>query len=117
MATVAARATPTAAYLMPLRVFHSVLEPAGPQAASITWLWWVMFAVCAAVFVIVLGATGAAMLRSWMRSDASARAGESTLGAAVAAGAALHGAILFCLLCADIRPRPLVSSFRATSAV
>lgn len=117
VATVVARATPTAACLMPLRVFHSVLEPAGPQAASITWLWWVMFAVCAAVFVIVLGATGAAMLRSWMRSDASARAGESTLGAAVAAGVGLTVAILFGLLVADIRAHRIVSSFGAPSAI
>jgi hypothetical protein len=34
---------------------QSALDPAGPQAARISHLWWVMLAVCAAVFVLVLG--------------------------------------------------------------
>ena len=33
---------------------QSVLAPAGIQAAQIAWLWWVMLAVCAVVFVVVL---------------------------------------------------------------
>jgi len=115
---VAAGATPTAAHRMPLRVFHSVLEPAGPQAASITWLWWITLAICAAVFVIVLGALGAAMVRSWMRRrDASASGDASMLGAAVAAGVGLTVVILFGLLVADVRAHRIMSSFGAASAV
>jgi cytochrome c oxidase subunit II len=32
----------------------SAMSPAGPQAASIEWLWWVIFWIAAAVYVIVL---------------------------------------------------------------
>jgi cytochrome c oxidase subunit II len=35
---------------------QSALDPAGPQAAHISHLWWVMLAVCTAVFILVLGA-------------------------------------------------------------
>jgi cytochrome c oxidase subunit 2 len=34
---------------------QSALDPAGPQAALISHLWWLMFAVCAAVFLLVIG--------------------------------------------------------------
>src|ERR1051326_5460179 len=110
-------ATPTAPRLMPLRAFHSVLEPAGPQAASITWLWWVMFAVCTAVFLFVLGGVGAAIVRSRLRRSDDARSGESTLEAAVVGCVGLTVVILFGLLVADIRAHRIVSSFGAPSAV
>lgn len=33
---------------------HNALNPAGPQAENISRLWWLMFTVCTAVFVIVM---------------------------------------------------------------
>ena len=36
-----------------IAVLESVLNPAGPQAARIDWLWWLMFWVATSVFVIV----------------------------------------------------------------
>ena len=43
---------------------QSVLNPAGPQAARISRLWWLMFYVCAAVFVMVMISVLFAALRS-----------------------------------------------------
>jgi cytochrome c oxidase subunit 2 len=42
---------------------QSVLHPAGPNAAAIAWLWWLMFWTCAAVFALVLVLLAIAMLR------------------------------------------------------
>jgi heme/copper-type cytochrome/quinol oxidase subunit 2 len=47
---------------------QSTLDPAGTQAACISDLWWVMLAVCAAVFVLVLGVLLYAVFHS-RRSD------------------------------------------------
>lgn len=33
---------------------QSALNPSGPNAASLAWLWWLMFYVCSAVYVLVL---------------------------------------------------------------
>ena len=40
---------------------QSVLDPAGPQAAHISRLWWLLFWMATAVFVLVLGALAAAL--------------------------------------------------------
>jgi len=42
---------------------QSTLHPAGPAAAAIAWLWWVMFGVFTAVFVLVLVLLLVALLR------------------------------------------------------
>jgi hypothetical protein len=34
-------------------ILQAILTPAGPQAAHLTRLWWLMFWVSAAVFVLV----------------------------------------------------------------
>ncbi len=33
---------------------HNAIDPAGPQAQNISWLWWLFFIVCSVVFVIVM---------------------------------------------------------------
>lgn len=43
---------------------HSALDPAGPQAGRIEDLWWLMFWVCAAVFVLVMAFLAAAIVRA-----------------------------------------------------
>jgi cytochrome c oxidase subunit II len=40
-----------------------MLQPAGVEAAEIAWLWWLMLAVLAAVYVLAIGALAWAMLR------------------------------------------------------
>ena len=42
---------------------QSALDPAGPQAARIGGLWWLIFGVCTAVYVLVMGGLAAALWR------------------------------------------------------
>lgn len=42
---------------------QSALHPAGPAAEAIAWLWWLMFWICTAVFVIVLVLLGIGLAR------------------------------------------------------
>jgi cytochrome c oxidase subunit 2 len=48
---------------------HSALNPAGPQAGRISRLWWLMFYVCTAVFVIVIIALLVAVFRARRRQN------------------------------------------------
>jgi cytochrome c oxidase subunit 2 len=43
---------------------HSSLSPAGPQAKSIEWLYWLIFWICLVVFVLVMILFGGASARS-----------------------------------------------------
>jgi cytochrome c oxidase subunit II len=51
--------------------WHAALDPAGPQAARIAALWWLMFWTCLVVFVIVVAVMVWAVRRA--RADARAR--------------------------------------------
>jgi cytochrome c oxidase subunit 2 len=42
---------------------QSMLHPAGPAAAHIAWLWWVLFGICTAVFVITMLLLAVAIFR------------------------------------------------------
>jgi cytochrome c oxidase subunit 2 len=53
-----------------VRILQSALDPAGPQAERIGDLWWLMFWVCTAVFLLVVAATLGAVLRRGQGSDA-----------------------------------------------
>ena len=35
---------------------EDMLDPAGPQAARIAWLWWVALGIATVVYVLVIGA-------------------------------------------------------------
>jgi cytochrome c oxidase subunit II len=37
-----------------IQALHNAIDPAGPQAQNISWLWWLFFIVCSVVFVIVM---------------------------------------------------------------
>ena len=43
---------------------HDALAPAGPQAAHLATLWWLMLGVCTVVFAAILAALAMAWLRS-----------------------------------------------------
>ena len=43
---------------------HSAVNPVGPQAANIAKIWWLMFYVCTAVFVIVLAVLGIGLIKA-----------------------------------------------------
>jgi cytochrome c oxidase subunit 2 len=60
------RAAPAAAVLLTgchAEHHQSMLHPAGEAAAHVEWLWWVLFVICAVVFVVTMGLTAAAVFR------------------------------------------------------
>jgi cytochrome c oxidase subunit 2 len=77
-----------------------MLDSAGVQAARIEWLWWVMFWVCAAVFVAVIAALAMAVRRG--RSADSTRPSEATLMRGVAMATAATIVVLIGLLFASV---------------
>lgn len=83
---------------MPERI-QSALDPAGPQAAGIEWIWWLMFWVCTAVFVIVI----AALVWAWRRGRSSGeRPSQSALTTAVGTAIGVTIVTLFGLLFASV---------------
>ena len=93
-------------------ILQSVLDPAGPQAAHISRLWWLMFWVTAVVFVLVLGFLGAALLRKNRAATT-----ESSLMRGVTLAAAATVVTLFGLLGATMWTQKAVASLGASSAV
>jgi cytochrome c oxidase subunit II len=79
-------------------ILQSALHPAGPGAASISSLWWLMLWTCTAVYVVVMGALVLAVRRRQGR-DAPA---ERTLLRSVAGASAVTVVILFGLLVASV---------------
>src|SRR5919197_4751810 len=82
---------------------QSALDPAGPQAARISNLWWLMFAVCTAVFLAVIGVLLYATYRS--RPDETEGAGPETerrITAVVTGATAVTVVILFALLTVSV---------------
>ena len=79
---------------------QTALRAAGPQAAAIEWIWWLMFWVCTAVFVLVLGALGLAVARS--RASHDSRPSPPSLRNGVAAATGLTILTLFGLLFASV---------------
>ena len=84
---------------MPTRI-QSALDSAGVQAARIEWLWWLMFWVCAVVFVLVTGAVVLAVRRG--RSANPSRPAERTLLIGVASAVGVTILTLFGLLYASV---------------
>jgi len=78
---------------------NSALDTAGPQAAAIGQLWWLMLWLCAAVFAAVMVFVGAAV---WRRRRASVARTERRLGLAVGAGIVLSSLLLCGLLAASV---------------
>ena len=95
---------------------QSVLAPAGVQAAEIAWLWWVMLAVCAAVFVVVLLFVGAGLHRA-SRRNAPAPTPERRLHRAIGGATALTILTLMGLLTAAIATGRAVQSLDGASAL
>jgi cytochrome c oxidase subunit 2 len=79
---------------------QTALRAAGPQAAAIEWIWWLMFWVCTAVFVLVLAGLGLALRRA--RSGDHARPAYASLRGGVVAATAVTILTLFGLLFASV---------------
>lgn len=96
------------------QAFQSVLDPAGPQAAHIARLWWLMFLVCTGVFVIVMAFVAIAVARG---RGAHTNDEERGLTLGVVTGVSLTIAILFVLLVASVWTDRTIASLGAASAV
>jgi cytochrome c oxidase subunit II len=98
-------------------VIASALAPAGPQAARIAGLWWLMFWTLSVVFVLVLVTLAWAIARR-RRSiadpvgAAETRAGRGT-ALAVGGGVAVTVVVLFVLLIASVATSRGLSSLQA----
>ena len=96
-------------------ILQSALHPAGPGAASVSDLWWLMFWTCTAVYVLVMGALALAVLhRRRRRRDAPS---ERTLLRSVVAASAATLVILFGLLFASVVTGRAIASLGSADAV
>jgi cytochrome c oxidase subunit 2 len=98
---------------------QSVLDPAGPQAARIDRLWWLLFGVTATVFVLVLIALVAALAarRSAREGDPGHPSGERRRFRAVAVATGLTVAVLLGLLVASVSTGRALASLTAPQAL
>jgi cytochrome c oxidase subunit 2 len=82
---------------------QTILGAAGPQAAGIEWLWWLFVAVCGVVYLLVLVALLAAVLRPRRDVDLSAPAPSRRVGSVVTGAVAVTVVLLFVLLVSSVR--------------
>ena len=94
-------------------IFQSALHPAGPQATSISHLWWLMFWTCSAVYVIVIAALLVAIGRRRMDTPPS----EGALRTSVVTATGITVVILFGLLFASVATGRAVASLGAAEAL
>ena len=94
---------------------QSALDSAGVQTAHIEWLWWLMFWVCTAVFLAVVGAVVLAVQRG--RSADADRPPERALFTAVAGATGLTIVILFGLLFASVATGRAIGSLGQPDAL
>lgn len=100
---------------------QSALNPAGPQAARIEDLWWLMVWVCTGVFVLVMAALVGAMVKGRRRARAGSDAlilppppeGERRMTRVVAASLGVTVVVLFGLLVASIATGRATSPLQA----
>lgn len=94
---------------------HNALHPNSPQAERIKDLYWIMFGICAVVFVLVVGAWawafGVGSKRAEARVDART---QSTLRRNVAIAVVITALILVGLMVADYAVGRANSSYSAT---
>jgi cytochrome c oxidase subunit 2 len=91
--------------------YQSALHPAGPQASQIADLWWLMFWVCAAVFVLVLAAALAALVRARGRNGTPTSERALARGVGIATGATI--VTLIVLLFASVGTGRALASLRS----
>ncbi len=95
-------------------IIQSALNPAGPQAAHIARLWWLMFWVTTVVFIVVAGFLIAGVVHGRRTrlnaSDVDEEAWQPTLTRFVAAAAGVTLITLFFLLVASVRTGRAIGS-------
>ena len=93
---------------------QSIIHPAGIQAARVSHLWWVMFWICAAVWLAVAIATAIAIVRG--RRGAS-MASERQLGVSVAVAAGVSVVALVALLFQSVVTGRALDTLRSPDAL
>ncbi|HVL66493.1 MAG TPA: cytochrome c oxidase subunit II [Vicinamibacterales bacterium] len=96
-------------------IIQSALHPAGPQAAQLATLWWVMFWTCTVVYVVVLGFLIMALRRGRSRDLERPAARQLTRWVAAAAGVTL--VILVGLLTVSVTTGRAIASLSAPDAL
>ena len=95
-------------------ILQSALHPAGPGAASISDLWWLMFWTCAVIYLLVMGALVLAVRR---RRQGRAAPAERTLLRSVVGASAATIVILFGLLFASVVTGRAIGSLGSTEGL
>jgi cytochrome c oxidase subunit 2 len=90
---------------------QSALAPAGPQAAQIEWLWWLIFWISVAVFAVVMTFLAGAVLRRRHSTP------ERSLQAVVTLGVAITAVILVIWLVASVWVSRAIASPQMSNAV
>ena len=96
-------------------ILQSALNPAGIQAERIHVLWWILFGVCAVVYVLVSIAVLLAVRRA--RSERDERPNDSQLFRNVALATGVTVVVLFVLLFASARTGRAIASLRSSDPV
>lgn len=97
--------------MMLLASWQTALQPAGPQASHIEFLWWLFFWVSAAVYVVVLAFLIAALLRAGPGDPGTPESQRA--GRAVVAATALTVVTLFGLVAASAFKGHQISSLQS----
>lgn len=106
-------------------VLQSALHPGGVQAAHISHLWWLMFWITTAVFVIVCGFIAVSAVRGWRAARSSLAViptdvqlrSHGMLTTAVSIAVAVTVVTLFVLLVESVWTGRAIASLGAESAV
>jgi cytochrome c oxidase subunit 2 len=93
---------------------QSALDPAGPQAGRISGIWWLMFWVCSAVFVIVMAFLLFAVFRSRPKAEAAGEENDRDMTRVVTGAVAATVVILFVFLVVSYSVSRRVSSSPVT---
>ncbi len=94
-------------------ILQSALDPSGPQAEHIARLWWLMFWVAAAVFVLVVGFGVAAAIRGRRKAPVDDVQAERHLTIGVVSATVVTILTLFVLLFASVRTGRAIESLAA----
>src|SRR5687768_9130062 len=94
---------------------QSIIHPAGIQAARISHLWWVMFWICAAVWVLVAVTAMIAIYRG--RAGAAANTSDSRIARYVAVAGAVSLVTLVGLLFQSVVTGRALDTLRSPNAL
>jgi cytochrome c oxidase subunit 2 len=93
---------------------QSIIHPAGVQAARVSHLWWVMFAICTVVWIAVALAAAVAIRRG--RANAS-NASDSQIGRSVAIAGGISAVALIALLFESVLTGRALDTLRTPDAL